>query len=174
MSHAKRAKGFEENAIAAILGLMVVVTFVNVILRYVFNASLIWGLEVTLILFAWLVIFGISYAVKTTIHLGVDAFIRRLPGPSMRVLAVFGALAGALYAIILLYSDWLGVFGVGAKGGALDYIAKMFKAGVGLEDLRFPSWIYEPLGMAKLWENIKQRARLGRNPGGASPAHPAA
>ena len=41
-----------------LLGLMAVVTFVNVVLRYVFNASLLWGLEVTVILFAWLVIFG--------------------------------------------------------------------------------------------------------------------
>ena len=50
----------EETAIAVILGLMTLVTFVNVVLRYVFNASLIWGLEVVLILFAWLVLLGIS------------------------------------------------------------------------------------------------------------------
>ena len=42
---------FEESAIALLLGLMTLVTFANVVLRYVFNASLIWGLEVTLILF---------------------------------------------------------------------------------------------------------------------------
>ena len=51
----------EENAIAIILGLMTVLTFVNVILRYVFQSSLIWGLELTLALFAWLVLLAVSY-----------------------------------------------------------------------------------------------------------------
>ena len=32
----------EETFIAILLGLMTVITFVNVILRYVFNSSLIW------------------------------------------------------------------------------------------------------------------------------------
>ena len=50
----------EETAIAVILGLMTLVTFINVVLRYVFNASLIWGLEVVLILFAWLVLRRLS------------------------------------------------------------------------------------------------------------------
>jgi len=54
----------EENIIAAILGVMTLITFVNVVMRYVFNESLIWGLEVVLILFAWLVMLGISYGFK--------------------------------------------------------------------------------------------------------------
>lgn len=106
MSHAKRARGFEENAIAVMLGLMVVVTFANVILRYVFNASLIWGLEVTLILFAWLVIFGISYAVKTTIHLGVDALTTQLSGGWRRGTALFAAAICLIYAFLLMKGAW--------------------------------------------------------------------
>ncbi|MDF1727623.1 MAG: TRAP transporter small permease, partial [Sulfitobacter sp.] len=34
----------EETAIAILLGLMTIVTFVNVVLRYGFNTGLIWGL----------------------------------------------------------------------------------------------------------------------------------
>ena len=44
----------EETAIAVILGLMTLITFVNVVLRYGFNTGLIWGLEAVTILFAWL------------------------------------------------------------------------------------------------------------------------
>ena len=73
----------EETAIAVLLGLMTLVTFVNVVLRYGFNESLIWGLEVVLILFAWLVLFGISYGFKITAHLGVDA-VTNLFGPAGR------------------------------------------------------------------------------------------
>jgi di/tricarboxylate transporter len=55
---------FEETAIAILLGLMTLITFTNVVLRYGFNTGLIWGLEATTFLFAWLVLFGVSYAVK--------------------------------------------------------------------------------------------------------------
>ena len=45
----------EETAIAILLGLMTLITFTNVVLRYGFNTGLIWGLEATTFLFAWLV-----------------------------------------------------------------------------------------------------------------------
>ena len=65
----------DRTVIAILLGSMTLITFANVILRYLFNASLIWGLELTLILFSWLVLFGISYGFKVRSHLGVDVVI---------------------------------------------------------------------------------------------------
>lgn len=96
----------EETLIAALMGIMVLVTFVNVLLRYVFNASLIWGLEVTLILFAWLVLLGISYGFRTTAHLGVDALINMLPHRGRRLLALLTAAACLLYTLLLLKGAW--------------------------------------------------------------------
>lgn len=96
----------EENAIALLLGLMTMVTFVNVILRYVFNASLIWGLEVTLILFAWLVLFGISYGFKVTAHLGVDALTNVFSPAGRKVLALISAGCCIAYSILLLKGAW--------------------------------------------------------------------
>ncbi|PJE35258.1 TRAP transporter permease DctQ [Pseudooceanicola lipolyticus] len=96
----------EETAIAVILGLMTVITFINVVLRYVFNNSLIWGLEVTLILFAWLVLLGISYGFKITSHLGVDAIINMTTSPVRRVLALLAALCCIAYAGLLLKGAW--------------------------------------------------------------------
>ncbi|PCD75769.1 TRAP transporter small permease [Pseudothioclava arenosa] len=96
----------EESAIALILGAMTLITFINVILRYVFNNSLIWGLELTLILFAWLVIFGVSYAFKKTAHLGVDAVLNMVgPGPK-RALAVVSAFLCLVYALLMLKGAW--------------------------------------------------------------------
>jgi len=63
----------EETAIAVILGLMTLITFANVIARYVFNSNILWALELTVFLFAWMVLLGVSYAVKRNAHLGVDA-----------------------------------------------------------------------------------------------------
>lgn len=96
----------EEGAIAVLLGLMTLVTFINVVLRYGFNHSLIWGLEVTLILFAWLVLFGISYGFKVTAHLGVDA-VTNLFGPGGRkALALVSAACCIAYALLLLKGAW--------------------------------------------------------------------
>ncbi|PIE11693.1 MAG: TRAP transporter permease DctQ [Rhodobacterales bacterium] len=98
--------GIEETLIAAILGLMTLVTFVNVVLRYLFNESLIWGLEVVLILFAWLVLLGMSYAMKKTAHLGVDAITSLLAPSPRRVVAVIAGLACVLYAALLMKGAW--------------------------------------------------------------------
>ena len=96
----------EETAIAVILGLMTLITFINVVLRYGFNTGLIWGLEVTLFLFAWLVLFGMSYAVKITAHLGVDAVINLFSPKVRKVLALIAVTVCIAYAFLLLKGGW--------------------------------------------------------------------
>ncbi len=109
--HPKTALGrmvneIEETAIALILGLMTLITFVNVVLRYGFNTGLIWGLEAVTFLFAWLVLFGISYAVKTTAHLGVDAVINLFSPSARRVIALLAAALCLFYAMLLMKGAW--------------------------------------------------------------------
>ncbi|MEW7009398.1 MULTISPECIES: TRAP transporter small permease [unclassified Lentilitoribacter] len=110
----------EENLIALILGLMTLITFVNVVVRYVFNAEvfqpitvalhlptqLLWGLELTTILFAWLVILGISYCVKTVSHLGVDAVLNLMPKDIRRAMAYVSVLCCIIYAFLLFKGGW--------------------------------------------------------------------
>lgn len=96
----------EETFIALILGAMTIITFVNVVLRYGFNTGLIWGLEMTAFLFAWLVLFGVSYAVKVTAHLGVDAIINLFDKPVRKVLALIAAAVCIGYAFLLLKGAW--------------------------------------------------------------------
>lgn len=110
----------EENLIALILGLMTLVTFVNVVVRYVFNAEifqpitlalnlptkLLWALETTTILFAWLVILGISYCVKTVSHLGVDAVLNLMPKGIRRKMTYFAVTCCIVYSFLLLKGGW--------------------------------------------------------------------
>jgi C4-dicarboxylate transporter, DctQ subunit len=96
----------EETAIAILLGLMTLITFINVVLRYGFNTGLIWGLEATSFLFAWLVLFGISYAVKVTAHLGVDAVIALFSPTTRRVLALIAGVICILYAALIMKGAW--------------------------------------------------------------------
>ena len=96
----------EETIIAILLGLMTLVTFINVVLRYGFNDSLTWGLEATTFLFAWLVLFGISYSVKVTAHLGVDALTNLFSLQVRRVLAIIAAAICVGYAFLLTKGAW--------------------------------------------------------------------
>jgi C4-dicarboxylate transporter DctQ subunit len=96
----------EEAIIAILLGVMTLITFVNVVLRYGFNSNLIWGLEIVLVLFAWLVLFGITYGFKITSHLGVDALTNLLPNRQKRILALVSAIICLIYAALLMKGAW--------------------------------------------------------------------
>ncbi|WP_410056098.1 TRAP transporter small permease [Roseobacter sp. HKCCA0434] len=97
---------FEENFIALLMALMVIMTFVNVVLRYGFSSSIFWAPEMVEYFFAWLVLFGMSYAVKITAHLGVDAVTARLPDRSQRIMALLAAAVCIIYAFLLLKGAW--------------------------------------------------------------------
>lgn len=114
MSHAYRPKSrfahyvneFEETVIALLLAAMTIITFINVVLRYGFNTGLIWGLEMVSFLFAWLVLFGVSYAVKTTSHLGVDALINLFGHRVRRVIALIAGACCIAFALLMLKGAW--------------------------------------------------------------------
>ncbi len=103
---ARRFEGFEETLIAVLLGLMTMITFANVIARYVFNANILWALETTVFLFAWLVLIGASYCVKITSHLGVDIIINTLPAWGRRILGVIAVAACLAFSGLLLVGSW--------------------------------------------------------------------
>lgn len=96
----------EEAAIAVILGAMTVITFINVVMRYGFNSGLDWGLHATAYLFAWLVIFGASYAMKTTANLGVDALVNLFSPQVRRTLALIAGAVCIAFAFLLLKGAW--------------------------------------------------------------------
>lgn len=131
---------FEENFIAIILALMVFISFSQVIARYVFNEG--WGgaLELTQVLFAWLILFGMSYGVKVGSHLGVDALIRTFPKPVFRFFSLFGAFICVLYGLTLFSAEWLTIFGLESKGGAWFYFTKIYQIGIGMEDIVVPGF----------------------------------
>ncbi|GKX34956.1 MAG: C4-dicarboxylate TRAP transporter small permease protein DctQ [Rhizobiaceae bacterium MnEN-MB40S] len=138
---------FEENVLAVLLALITIVSFSQVIARYGFNSG--WGgaLEFTRILFAWMILFGMSYGARAGLHLGVDAVIRLFPARLFRVAALFGAFCVFAYAITLLWASWLNLFGADTKGGAIFYWNRMFQIGIGLDDLRYPAWMQETFGL---------------------------
>ena len=138
---------FEENFIALILAAMTGLTFANVIARYVFNDNILWALEATVYLFAWLVLFGMSYAVKTSAHLGVDVVVNRQSPGVKKALGLLSVAACLLFASLLL-------------AGSIEYWWRFFSKMSFLEseDVPFPVIIQSLVGLVEngeaKYENI--------------------
>jgi TRAP-type C4-dicarboxylate transport system permease small subunit len=65
----------EEVILVIFSAIMVSVIFLQVIMRYVFDASLSWSEELARYCFIWLVYIGISYGVKKQRHIKVDVLL---------------------------------------------------------------------------------------------------
>lgn len=96
----------EETLIAFFLGAMTLLTFANVIFRYVFNDNILWALELTVFMFAWMVLVGASYGVKKHFHIGVDVIINLAPERLRKVYAMAAAACCLAFSILLLIGSW--------------------------------------------------------------------
>lgn len=130
----------EETLLAVLMGAMTLITFANVIARYVFNSNILWALEATVYLFAWMVLLGASYCVKINAHLGVDV-VANLVGPvGRKALTVIAAFACILFTGLIFVGCW-NYWGPFANVPPIPNI--------------YNDWIATPLG---LWE-IESRWR---------------
>ena len=131
---------FEEWIVTTMLAAMTLLTFSQVVMRYVFNAGWTWALELTTVFFATMIFVGISYGVRVGAHIGVDALVKKLPIGPRRAVSVVVVLLCLVYAGLVIY-------------GSLIYVSKMQMIGVELEDLPIPVWIVRsimPFGYALL------------------------
>ncbi|MEC8574887.1 MAG: TRAP transporter small permease, partial [Pseudomonadota bacterium] len=68
-----------------------------------------WALELTVFLFAWLVLLGAGYAVQVHAHLGVDAVLNMLAPPARRVIGLISVTCCLVFSLLLLkgaYDYW--------------------------------------------------------------------
>lgn len=130
----------EEAVIAFLLAAMTVITFAQVVARYVFNYSFVWAVELTGVLFGGLIFIGMAYGVRVGAHIGVDAFVKILKPGAARVVGIVATLMCLLYAGIVLV-------------GGFTYVQKMYLVGIEMQDLPVAQWIPRavlPLGYALL------------------------
>ena len=63
----------------SILGLMVILVFGNVVLRYGFNSGIVFSEEVSRFLFVWMVFLGSVLMLRDNGHLGVHTLTKLMP-----------------------------------------------------------------------------------------------
>jgi C4-dicarboxylate transporter DctQ subunit len=124
----KAADRLEETFMIVALAFMTVLTVVQVVLRYVFSTGLVWSLEATTYAFAWLVLIGMSYGVRTEAHIAVDLVTSRLGPRSARAFAVAALAAGLAYCALMAY------------GSAL-FVDRLMTLGTEARDIPLPRWL---------------------------------
>ena len=66
----------EEALICFLLVATTLLVFLDVVMRFGFNAGFLWSQELTLNMSAWFVLLGASYGLKMGSHIGMDAFVK--------------------------------------------------------------------------------------------------
>lgn len=69
----------EEFFIIPLMFLMSIIIFIQVIMRYAFQNSLVWSEELARYMFVWLVYFAVSYTARREKHIRIDAAINIYP-----------------------------------------------------------------------------------------------
>ncbi|MBY6197679.1 TRAP transporter small permease [Vibrio hangzhouensis] len=160
----------EETLIAFFLGAMTLLTFANVISRYVFNDNILWALELTVFMFAWMVLVGASYGVKQHFHIGVDVIINMVSAEKRKFFAVLSVLACLAFSILLLIGSWNYWYPFATERAwyetddipmpeMLQFLADWLNEGERYEKVpRFIPYMALPIGMALLTFRFAQAA----------------
>jgi C4-dicarboxylate transporter DctQ subunit len=146
----KLADRLEEAFMIVTLAAMTLLTFLQVVLRYVFGTGLVWSLEVTTYLFAWLVLVGMSYGVRTQAHIAVDLLTAKLPPRAARGVALVTLAFALTYCALMIF-------------GAVTFVERLMELGNAARDIPVQRWVLTavmPFGFVLLAIRLLQAARI--------------
>ncbi len=138
----------EELLTAALLAAMTLLTFSQVVLRYVFDSGLVWILEATVYLFSWMVLISISGGIRTNSHIAVELITERLSPAAQKFVALVAVCLSLLYAALMFLGSW-------------TLIERLHVFGSLAHDIPLPRWLLLsclPIGFGLLGLRIGQAA----------------
>ena len=136
----------EELFIALALGLMTVLTFIQVVLRYLFQSGIVWSLEATTYTFGWLVVVGMAYGVRTRAHIAADVLTRSLGPRTQRIVAGTALALSLAYCALMTYAS-------------VTFVSGLVELGHDAQDIALPRWLLVsvlPFGFALLAVRLLQ------------------
>lgn len=125
-----------DGVIASFFAFIILITIVQVILRYVFNASILGGNEAMEVLFIYTTAIGAAVAVRRRQHININYFVQQLPLLFQRLVDILVHLLIAFLNGVMIYCS-------------INWISK-----VGTNEspvMRIPEWIFQlsiPIGCA--------------------------
>ena len=120
---------FEEVLCAILFAIMAVVTFVNVIARYLLKYSFAFTEELVVSFFVWLTLLGAAIAFREGSHLGFNFITDRLPNKIRKFLLWLSTLLGAFLFLFLIYFSIYQI--------KEEIVLKITSSGIGI-----PQWWY--------------------------------
>jgi len=139
----------EELLIGSLLAAMVIITCLQVVLRYVFDSGIVWGLEATSYAFLWMVLLGLSYGVRTNSHIAVDVLVTWLPSKFKRLLLLLSVTLGLMYTLTMLYGTYI-------------YIERLYLLEIHAQNIPVPKWLLSsglPIGFFLLFIRLLELAK---------------
>lgn len=99
----KAIQWLEKSLIAVAFCVMVILTFSQVLARFVFNDPISWSEEIARFLFVWITMLGASHAVAHHKHFCVDFLVGRFSVAAQKKFWLVTAVCVSLFAGIMIY-----------------------------------------------------------------------
>lgn len=116
-----------EIAVMILMIAISIITFVQVIFRYVFNNSLFWSEEVGRYLLIWITFLGAAVGVNKGAHIGIDFIYSKIPDRYKVFFNFFINITGMIFGFLMLY-----------YGTKLSYFVRMQKSSALLIPMSVP------------------------------------
>jgi len=111
----KIAKNVDDIIGLVSLGLVVIVVFINVISRYIFDNPLTWSDELATALFVWCIFIGSSVCAKYGSHISIDIMVDIMPKKVRKILDIFGKLLVLAFNVYLTHLSYQFAIAAGMK-----------------------------------------------------------
>ncbi|KGP90636.1 C4-dicarboxylate ABC transporter permease [Pontibacillus chungwhensis BH030062] len=101
-----RINKLTEDITALFLLIMVLLVFVKILTRVLFQSSFPWTEELSRYLMIWITFLGASIAFKYAAHIGFDLIVNKLPGMLKKIFQVISAIACLTFFILLIVKGY--------------------------------------------------------------------
>lgn len=93
----------EDACLVSMFALMVFFIFLQIIMRFVFNRSLVWSEELGKFIFVWISWLGISIGERRNEHIKITLIVDKLPPKWQKVFEIIAYLILAAIIVVTLY-----------------------------------------------------------------------
>ncbi len=98
---------FENISVVLFLSVATILSFIEVVLRYGFETSIIWSSEVVIVCIIWAVFIGLPLTLRKGGHIRVDVVVNLLRGKKKTFVLLLATAIGILFSVLLLIFSFI-------------------------------------------------------------------
>ena len=101
-----------ESVLCVLISALSIVTFSQVVARYIFQAPLSWSEELARFLLLWLAMMSGAYAFKIKAHFSLNFMVNSFPKKIQKIISMFVSLLVIFFLLGFVYNSFKFVLGV--------------------------------------------------------------